>query len=249
MKKLLIIVVAISFLLPVTNAQLWKLHRYEITAGIGTTQFYGDIGGYPNEKNILGIKDFTFLQTRININGSMRYRVSETVSARVNLGFGLLHSTDARGSNVERKYESSTIYFEPSLIVEYYFIKNKGENSFLFMQGDRTIIKSFFSSLDFYAFTGFGGLAYHVSPNNILSPTVTKSGGFTGVVPVGLGVTMIYSANVNFGIEFGGWFTNSDNLEGFSAPHSLSNDIFHTLNFNFTYKIKTGRNGLPKIRK
>jgi hypothetical protein len=240
MKKLLFIVIAISFLLPVTNAQLWKIHRYEVTAGIGTTQFYGDIGGYPNAKNILGIKDFTFKHTRMQMYGSVRYRFSETVAARVNLDFGLFHSTDARGSNVGRGYESSTIYFEPAIIAEYYFIKNKGENSYLFLEGDKSIIHKLIASLDFYAFAGFGGLAYKVSPNNALSPLVTKTGGFTEVIPVGVGVTMIYSAKFNFGIELGGRFTYSDNLEGFTTTHSLSNDIFHTLSFNLTYKINTG---------
>ena len=99
MKKLLIIIAAICFLSPVTVAQLWKVRRLEVTAGIGTTQFFGDIGGYPNEKNITGLRDFTFRNTRFNINTSIRYRITEDLSARVNLMSGLFHSTDARGSN------------------------------------------------------------------------------------------------------------------------------------------------------
>ena len=84
MKKLLIIITSLIFLSPVTNAQLWKLRRYEFSAEIGTTQFYSDIGGYSPDKNILGLKDFTFNHTRFNINTSLRYRISEVFSARVN---------------------------------------------------------------------------------------------------------------------------------------------------------------------
>jgi len=249
MKKLLIIIAGLCFLSTVTDAQLWKLRRYEVSAGIGTTQFFGDIGGYSNDKNLLGIKDFAFNHTRFNINTSVRYRILEDVSARVNLAFGIFHSTDAGGSNESRGFESSTIFFEPSLIGEYYFIKNKGENSFSFLKGDRRTLHSIFAYLDFYAFTGFGGLSYKVTPNNVLSPYVTSTGGFTGVVPLGIGVSLIYSSNINLGIEFGGRFTFSDNLDGFTSVHSRANDIYHLLNFTFTYKMKTRENGLPVFGK
>ena len=249
MKKLLIIITALAFLWPVTKAQLWKLRRYEVSAGIGTTQFFGDIGGYSNDKNILGLRDFTFKQTRFNINACVRYRITEDVSVRVNLVSGLFHSNDARGSNIDRGFESSTIFFESSLIGEYYFIKNKEENSFVFLKRKETVIKSLFKSLDFYALSGFGGLSYKVTPNDVLAPYVTRSSGFMGVVPLGVGVSMIYSGKINFGIEFGARFALSDNLDGYTSAKSKANDIFHLLNFTFTYKINTGKNGLPNFGK
>jgi hypothetical protein len=240
MKKLVIITITIFTLLQSTDAQLWTLRRYEITGGIGTTQIFGDIGGFSRDKNILGLKDFTFRHTRLNINGSVRYRISEVVSARLNLDFGLFHSTDARGSNENRGFDESTIFFEPSLIGEYYFIKNKAENSFLFLKGQKGLLQSVLSSLDVYAFAGFGGLAYSVKPNDILAPFVTKTGGFTGVVPLGVGVSMIYNSKFNFGVELGGRFTFSDNLDGYTSVHSKSNDVYHLLNFTLTYKINKG---------
>lgn len=249
MKKLLIIITSLIFLSPVTNAQLWKLRRYEFSAGIGTTQFYGDIGGYSPDKNILGLKDFTFNHTRFIINTSLRYRISEVFSARVNMVFGIFHSTDARGSNINRGFESSTLFIEPSLIGEYYFIKNKSENSFVFLKGSNKLLTSIFESLDLYAFAGFGGLAYKENPNSMLTPYVTKTGGFTGVVPLGAGITMIYNSKINFGIELGGRFTLSDNLDVYTSAFSKSNDVYHLLNFTFTYKINTGNNGLPSFGK
>ena len=247
MKKFLLILTVVFSLLPPVNAQLWKLRRYEFTGGIGTTQFYGDIGGFSNDKNILGIRDFTFNQTRFNINSSLRYRITEDISARVNMVFGIFHSTDTRGSNVRRGFAENTIFFEPSLIGEYYFIKNKGENSFIFLKGNTTILESIFASLDFYAFAGFGGLAFKVKPNNILAPLATKTGGFTGVIPLGLGVDMIYSSKFNFGIELGGRFTYSDNIDGYTSPRSTHNDVYHFLNFTLTYKIVTKENVFPSF--
>lgn len=236
MKKL---VIAITFCLLAgsASAQLWKTHRLELSGGIGTTQFFGDIGGYSNDENILGIKDFTFRHTRINVNSNLRYRITEDFSARLNITYGIFHSTDERGSNINRGFESHTTFFEPSLIAEYCFIKNKNENSFNFLQGKYDVLTSIFKSLDFYAFTGFGGLIYKVSPNDILAPEVTKRNGITGVVPLGLGVTMIFNSTINFGIEIGGRFTFSDMIDGYTSAKSQANDIYHFTNLTVTYKL------------
>jgi hypothetical protein len=247
MKKLLIITTAFIILSQASNGQLWKLRRYEISGGIGTTQFYSDIGGYPTEKNVLGLRDFTFKQTRFNLNGCVRYRFTEDFAAKVSLVFGTLHATDASGEYISRGFEANTIFVEPSLIAEYYFIKNKEENSFVFLAKNETFIKSVFSSLDFYCFTGIGGLGYKVSPNSVLAPHVTKTSGITEVVPLGVGVSLIYSGDFNFGVELGGRFTFSDYLDGYTSAQSKANDIYHLLNFTITYKINKWVKGLPAL--
>jgi len=76
MIKLMIIITVLCFLSLTINAQLWKIRRFEVTAGIGTTQFYGDIGGYSNDENILGLRDFSFRQTLFNVNANARYRIT-----------------------------------------------------------------------------------------------------------------------------------------------------------------------------
>jgi hypothetical protein len=249
MKKLLIII-SILLLLPSTgNAQLWKIKRYELSGSIGTTQFYGDIGGYSPGDNLLGIKDFTFHNTRYNITGNLRYKILQNVSVRLNLAFGSFHSTDIKGSNENRKFESRTLFFEPALLGEFYFIKNKSENSFLFIKGDKTAFVSIFQSLDFYTFTGFGGLVFKVKPNDRLEPLATKLNGFTPVIPLGVGVKMNYSANINFGIELGARYTFSDRIDGYTSQYSKANDMYHFLNFNVTYKISTGPKGGPQFKR
>jgi hypothetical protein len=107
------------------------------------------------------------------------------------------------------------------------------------MNDNETLLKSFFKSLDFYAFAGFGGLAYKVTPNSILAPHVTSSGGFTVVVPLGIGVSMVYNSKINFGIELGGRFTYSDNIDGYASPKSTANDVYHILNFTITLLVST----------
>ena len=92
-------------------------------------------------------------------------------------------------------------------------------------------------------------MAYTVSGNNALerSPTF-NSGGFAPVIPVGIGSTLVYSPNLNFGMEIGGKYAFTDYLDGYTSQYSKTNDVYYYLNFVVTYKIKTGHKGLPSFR-
>lgn len=229
-------------------AQLWKMKRYEIAAGLGPTFFFGDIGGFSNTKNILGFKDLSFRQTRFNLNLNFKYRVTQDLNVRLSMTYGYLHATDERGSNEKRGYEASTSFFEPALMAEYYFIKNRSENSYLFTQGRNNGLSGLFKSLDFYLFTGVGGLSYTVRANDALLDTGIDPGGFTAIIPVGVGTTLVYSPDFSFGVELAGRYSFSDNLDAYSSQYSSSNDVYYFLNFTVTYKLKTGPTGLPSFR-
>lgn len=247
MRKFLITIVAILALSSMTNAQLWKYRRYEVTAGIGTTQFFGDLGGVSKGKNLVGLKDISFSHTRFNLCTSLQYRILDDVSVRLNFDLGYFHSDDKRGSNIDRGLESRTIFFEPSVMGEYYFIKNQGENSLLLLKGKENGDMTIFSMLDFYAFTGFGGLSYLVHPNDLLAAMAIKTKGFTAVIPVGIGLNVNFSKYINLGLELGGRYAFSDYVDGYTSKYSRSNDIYYTLNFIIKYKLKTGQNGLPSL--
>lgn len=247
MRKILLLIVGVLLFSSTGNAQLWKLRRYEATASLGTTQFYGDIGGFSKGDNLLGLKDLSFRQTRFNLTTSLKYRIIDVVSVRLNLALGGFRATDARGSNESRGFEAVTTFFEPSLMGEYYFIKNKSENSFLSLKESRRGISALIPALDVYAFSGFGGLSYKVKPNDKLAPRVTETKGFTPIIPIGVGLNLFYSTNISLGMELGARYTFSDNIDGYTSIYSKSNDVYHFLNFTLTYKIKTGDNGLPKF--
>lgn len=238
--KTLILSACIIFLISTSaNAQLWKLRRVEAGAGIGTTQFYGDIGGFSRGENMLGMKDFTYKQTRFNFNVNVRYRVLQNFSARANFNVGSFHATDERGVNPGRNFELTTSFNEYSVLAEYYYLKNSSENSFLMMKGRRASSNSFFEMMDCYIFAGFGGISYNVKPNSFLALETTKTSGFAPVIPAGLGANLIYSPSFTFGVEIGGRYVFSDYLDGFTSVYSQSNDIYFFFNLNFIYKIKT----------
>jgi hypothetical protein len=246
MKRYLLVVILLCFLVQISESQdLWKRKRYETIFGLGTTQFFGDIGGFTKTKNILGFKDITFQQTRFNINGGLRYRILPNVGAKLTLTYGMLHATDSRGSNETRGMDARTSIFEPTLTGEYYFIKSKNESSYLFEKGKGGKSNSIFSALDIYAFTGIGGLSYNVKGNDVLVAQGMKKSGFTCVVPVGVGANLLVMPDFNIGVELGGRYAFSDYLDGYTSQYSSSNDVYYFFSFTFTYKLLTGRNGLP----
>ncbi len=248
MKRSILVILLFGLLAPFSEAQLWKMKKYEASAGFGPTLFFGDIGGFSQAENILGLRDMSVLQTRFNLNFNLKYRISQSVNARISFTYGFLHATDERGSNEGRDFEAFTSIFEPSLMGEYYFIKNKTENSYLFSKRRSKGLSQIFKSLDFYVFTGIGGVSYSVRGNDKLVDYGINSGGFTAVIPVGVGATLVYTPDFNFGVEFGGRYALSDYIDGYTSKYSNSNDVYYLLNFTITYKLKTGSNGLPSFR-
>ena len=91
---------------------------------------------------------------------------------------------------------------------------------------------------------------YSVNGNDALvnNPGGFDDGGFTAVMPLGVGSTLIYSPNLNFGVEFAGRYAFSDGLDGYTSQYSSANDVYYSLNFVATYKMKTGKRGWPSFR-
>ncbi len=248
MKRFIIAILLVCFLVPYSEAQIWKRKRYELTFGVGPSQFFGDIGGYSKGKNLLGLKDISLSQTRFNANINIAYRNTQFVTTRLSLTYGSFHSTDSRGSNETRGFDAVTSFLEPALIEEYYFSKHKGERSYLLVKRGEGTFGDMLRALDFYVFAGVGGIYYNVKGNDLLLPRMGKPNGVAVIIPAGIGGTLIYTPNVNFGFEFGGRYSFSDNLDGFTSQYSKSNDVYYFLNFTLTYKLKTGARGFFSLR-
>jgi hypothetical protein len=248
MKRPILIILLLGFIVQVSEAQLWKLKRVELSGGLGSATFFGDIGGYSHGENSWGLKDITFLQTRYSFNFSVKYRISQVINARLSLSYGLLHATDERGSNQNRGYEASTSIFEPALIGEYYFVKNRAETSYLFNKGRGKGMIRLMKSIDFYAFTGIGGLSYSIEPNEKLSEHGLDTRGFTAVVPLGVGGNLSAYPNLKFGIELGFRYAFTDNLDGYTSQYSSANDVYYFFNLNVTYRLKIKKGTMPNFR-
>lgn len=253
MKRSILILLIFCFVIPFSHAQLWKMRRWELAAGAGPSFFFGDIGGFRRTENLLGIRDITYLQTRYNFNANIKYRLGREANLRFSMTYGNLRGTDERGSNENRPFDVSTTIFEPALLGEYYFVKNRAENSYLFMKRRGRFLWSLLRSLDFYGFAGVGGVSYKVTPNEPLLEAMTlfnmKDSGFDFVIPGGVGATLVYTPNINFGLELGGRYALTDWIDGYHKEQfSKANDVYYFLNLIVTYKLKTGPRGLPSFR-
>lgn len=248
MKRLLSGILFFCFLAPFSSGQVWKRKRYEVALGIGPSQFFGDIGGFSKGTNVGGLRDMSIPQARFDANLNLKYHLTRKINARISLTYGYLHANDTRGSNIERGFEASTAVFEPLLAAEYYFIKSRPRSSFLSADHGRRSFPAFFESLSSYIFTGIGGLSYSVTGNDKLVSAGLENGGFTTVIPVGLGSTLEYSRVFNIGVEVAGRYSFSDKLDGYSSGYSSSNDIYFFMNLTITYKLKAGLSGLPDFR-
>ncbi len=260
-KRLILVCMVVLLSAPFVSAQLWKMKRYEVSAGLGTSQFYGDIGGFTIGENALGLRDITLKQTRFNVNGSFRYFFTDNIAARLSFTYALLHATDLRGSNDTRRlYETSTSIFEPALLGEYYFLRNRGRNSFLYQTNrgrsmSRSWAKEFFRSMDVYAVAGAGGAGYNVFKGNDSiqlkawdkDPTLKRKG-FTAVISAGAGAKVALDPNILIGVELLGRYAFSDYLDGYTSTYSRRNDVYHTFSVTFNYRIKTARNGWPSFK-
>ena len=78
----------------------------------------------------------------------------------------------------------------------------------LFTKRRNASFGSFFKALDFYFLTGFGGINYSIRPNEARETHGLDDKGFAAVIPVGFGSSIVFTPDVNFGIELAGRYTS-----------------------------------------
>jgi hypothetical protein len=248
MKRFFSALFLVILIYPAANGQLWKLRRYELTGSFGTSQFFGDIGGFTPGENALGFKDITINNTRFSLGLGMRYRIYDKFSVKLDLNFGLLHATDAKGSNEGRDMEATTSVFETGVRAEYYILKNSAESSYRFIKGQE-IFASIIAKIDLYAYAGLSPIIYSVNPNDNLLAVIEKDGGTALGIPLGVGINYLVSPNSLIGIDMGYRLTTTDYLDGYTSQYSEHNDVYYFMTFVFTHKLKTSEKGLPSFRK
>lgn len=243
MKRLIFILLVILFFLPDSNAQLWKYKRFQASGYLGTSQFFGDVGGFTRGENAIGFKDMTLKQTRFTVGASVKFWVVEDATIRGGVSFTMVHGTDVRGSNINRGFVSTASIIEPTIGGEYYFIRNKARNSYLFLQSGRLSSTSLLKLIDVYATVNFGAAIFSVTPNELLESRMGKDSGVAFSVPVGVGADLVLSPKVCIGTEMLIHGTFTDYLDGYTSQYSARNDMFYTwvLSFNYNFKLKKSR--------
>jgi hypothetical protein len=248
--RLLILAISI-FLSSQVSGQRWKLRRYEVGFGIGTTQVFGDIGGAATSNTWYGLKDIKIDETKMAFGLLGRYKIDQKYSIKVNgiLGFG--GGTDAGSRNVRGRSYKTTLG-ELSAQLEYYFISEGGRFSSAAMFSRRGMINDY-ASFNAYGFIGLGALYYSpkftsTQPLNESVDITTGYSKFTAVFPFGIGLKYIIDDHWLTNAELGYRLTTSDFIDGYTqSASSKHNDVYYFLTISVSYRLKTSRSGTPTI--
>lgn len=245
-KNLWIYITLFALLIPfASNAQSWKLIRYEAGIGIGTTHTFMDIGS-----ENFGITSFRLAGTRPNAFFDASFKILEDLAVQLDLGYIQLSGKDpdSRG----RGLSFVTNSFEPVVRLEYNIIGGGRAFGTSAVYNRRGMVNSY-NTLLLYAFAGAGGILTKATVKDINGDEVIGRLGYDnnihfGVVfPMGLGLKYQLSSEWDIGLEVGGRFALSDVLDGYQHPASQYNDKYILTNVKAIYKIRNDRRGVPKF--
>ncbi|HBF88538.1 MAG TPA: hypothetical protein DDX39_07845 [Bacteroidales bacterium] len=231
------------------QAQSWKRSRYEVNYGVGNTFFMGDLGGSNKtaKHGLFSIQDVDILSTRPVIFLAARYKVIERVALKLNFIYGSISANDKNTSDPGRNaralsFTSSII--EPSIQAELSILKERSGRKYSLSN-----IKYFkFKYLNTYVLFGAGVVIFDPKAQkegiDIPQGTYNKT---ALSIPVGIGFKYGINRKWSFGIELSNRYTTSDFLDNHSDKYSKANDSYFVMLYQFTYKLKTTRSGLPKF--
>jgi hypothetical protein len=249
MLRLFILPVVFLFLSLSSNAQPWKMLRYEAALGIGSTNVYGDLGGAPNAQSLLFIRDITFRGTRPSIYGAVRYKIDPRTTLKFNIIYGFSKTNDFAGSRNEgREFVSTSNLIEFSGQYEFYFLQEERRLRSTAMFDRRGMVNNY-STFGAYVFAGLGATAYWSNLEiQRREYDVYKPGpSVTLALPIGFGIRYILSSQWLLGWELGYRHTLSDYLDGIKTPWSHNTDVYWISSLTLSYRIPTSRRNLPEF--
>ncbi len=237
MKKNLYAFLILMLLLPsITEAQRlrarWKAYRYEWSAGIGATNFLGELGG-ANQIGTDGIKDLEVSLTRPAVSVGLRYKISPIIALHSHLTYGQVRGDDALTEEQFRRNRNlnfkSNIY-EFNLNAEFSFLSSR-EGGIYRLRGVKRN-SSFEASM--YLFAGVG--VFHFNPKGqyqkewyTLQPLGTEGQGISPArekykrtqvcIPIGVGGRYFFNRRWGMGVEFGIRKTFTDYIDDVSKTY------------------------------
>jgi opacity protein-like surface antigen len=232
-----------------TSAQRWKLRRYEASAGLGTLNFFGDIGGTADDNNLIGFKDIQLKFTRPSVFFGAAYRLREDMNVRMNLIFGSITGDDINSRNDGRNYAFTSTIFEPSFQFEYYLIP-EGKTFYSSAIFNRRGMINNYAQFSAYVFLGIGGVLSNPKPRkDYVSVFEDNFSKFGVAFPLGLGLKYSIDSQWSLGFEIGRRLTLTDHIDGYTSKFSEHKDTYYISTFSAIYKLRTDRNGLPSFRR
>lgn len=237
--KYLLAVLTVTFIsYSSLNAQGWKFYRHEVNAGIGPSNFLGELGG---SKGIgtNGWKDLKFNTTKFMTTFGYKYMVHPYFSVRTNFYIGMVSGDDATTKNEIRQNRNlsfRSMLYELSVLAEFYPFRERNYHAYRLrgLKGKNIL------NLSPYIFVGVSVLGFNPKAQYqgqwyALQPLGTEGQGIDGnpdkykrvtvAFPMGIGLKYAINKQWSVGAEFSGRFTLSDYIDDVSTNYYLKDEI------------------------
>jgi hypothetical protein len=237
MKKNLLLVLVFIFALNInSDAQRlrsrWKAYRYEWSAGIGASNFLGDLGG-ANQIGTNGFKDLELSLTRPSLTVGLKYKLTESIALHTHATYGQVRGDDKLTDEFFRNNRNlnfkSNIY-EFNINFEYSFISSRQGGVYRL----RGVKRSSSFEAQGYVFAGLG--VFNFNPKGQyndkwynLQPLGTEGQGISEArkkynrtqvcIPIGIGGRYFFNRRMGIGVEFGIRKTFTDYIDDVSKTY------------------------------
>lgn len=243
MKKNLLLVLVLTLLFTSnSNAQRlrsrWKAYRYEWSAGVGASNFLGDLGG-ANQIGTNGFKDLELSLTRPALSLGLKYKLTQVFALHSHLTYGQVRGDDKLTKEFfrnNRNLNFKSNIFEFNVNLEFAFLSSRQGGIYRL----RGVKRSSSFEAQGYVFAGLG--LFHFNPkgkynNNWyeLQPLGTEGQGISEgrkkysrtqlCIPIGIGARYFFNRRMGVGVEFGIRKTFTDYIDDVSKTYYDRNAI------------------------
>jgi len=209
-----------------------KFNYFEAFGGIGSTHYFGDIGGSTRKSKLFKrFEDFDIYETRFAIHAGLRYQINKHFAASVNLIPGLIAGDDKYSINRNRGYEFHSLIVDGAAQIEYYFLP-------------------WTTKTRPYVFAGLDATAW--ISNNIYQAEADRQIKMrnTWGKHVGFGFRKELNSLNSYGLNVGLHSSASDFIDGYNGTTDI-NDMYYYVLFEYSSRIakRSIYNRKGKLRK
>lgn len=235
-----ILLLYITFFIPVitfaASSRIWKGFRYELIFGLGSTSFFGELGG-ANQFGTHAFRDLDWRGTREANTYGIRYRLNEMNSIRTNLSYGRLKGDDKWTQEFyrhNRNLNFKSIIWEYTLVFEKTFMKEQIGRKYRLhgLRGHRgyEIYYNLFAGIGVFHFQPKGYddsnkkrwyklQPLHTEGQDYLSPTRKHYHRVALCIPMGLALKYQIKKKWVIGLEYGLRYTFTDYIDDVSTTY------------------------------
>lgn len=240
MKKLnyLLVVLFITSVVQYSSAQGWKFYRHEVNAGIGVSNFLGELGGSPGV-GTNGWKDLRFNATRFTTTFGYKYMIHPYISVRGNFYIGMLNGQDAHTENEIRRNRNlsfRSMIYELAVLAEIYPFRERNYHAYRLraLKGKNVLNLSPYVVLG-VSVIGFNPKAEYNGQWYALQPLGTEGQGIgdnpdqysriSVAFPMGIGLKYAINKQWSVSFEFSGRYTLTDYIDDVSGNYYYKDEI------------------------